>query len=70
MSVVVETLVFCDGCEDNCNGDDRSYSAGEIRRHRKLNGWIQVGAKDYCPDCAAERARKKMEAHLITRKHS
>lgn len=54
MSVVIETLVFCDGCDENCGGDDRGYNAKRIRERRKLGGWIQRGSKDYCPRCAGK----------------
>jgi hypothetical protein len=54
MSVVVETLVFCDSCGDNCGGDDRSFNARHIRANRKKGGWVQRGAKDYCPNCAVK----------------
>lgn len=57
MSVVKETLVFCDGCSDQLCGDDRSCSAKVIRKNRALVGWIQVGSLDYCPRCAEERRR-------------
>ena len=52
MSVVIETLVICDACYENCGGDDRSYRAKLIRKLRKRYGWIQRGSKDYCPECA------------------
>lgn len=52
MSVVIETLVFCDGCSENHSGDDRSSSAKQIRASRKREGWIQRGSKDYCESCA------------------
>lgn len=51
MSVAIETVVYCDGCGENCCGDDRNYTAKEIRKSRKIDGWKQVGSKDYCPEC-------------------
>ncbi len=59
MSVVIETLVFCDDCGDNATGDDRSFSAAHIRENRKQAGWIRVGSKDYCGNCAPNHRRKK-----------
>lgn len=53
MSVVIETLVFCDGCGANCNGDDWDKPAYIIREKRqKYGGWIMRNRKDYCSDCA------------------
>ncbi len=59
MSVRIETLVFCDGCDDNSSADDHSLTAKEIRKNRKLEGWIQVGSKDFCAECAVKRKEKK-----------
>lgn len=59
MSIIIETLVFCDGCNDNCAGDDRSSNARQIRRDRKLYGWIQIGSKDYCGLCAPKHQKRK-----------
>lgn len=53
MSVTIETLVFCDGCGENCSGDDRSKTAAAIRKSRKESGWMQVGKLDYCERCTA-----------------
>ena len=52
MSVVIETLVICDGCGEACNGDDRNENAAKIRAARKKVGWRQKGSKDYCADCS------------------
>ena len=52
MSVVIETLVFCDRCGENSCGDDREQTAKAIRKSRKSAGWIQRGSKDYCGECA------------------
>jgi hypothetical protein len=52
MSVVIETLVICDGCGENCSGDDGGKNARDIRATRKLYGWIQRGSLDYCEICA------------------
>lgn len=57
MSVVIETVVFCDECGDQCYGDDRCYTAASIRRSRKLAGWIQRGSRDYCGVCVAKLSR-------------
>ena len=54
MSVIIETLVQCDGCGENCAGDDRSWTAREIRRARSKWGWKQVGKRDYCEVCVAK----------------
>jgi hypothetical protein len=53
MSYAIETLVFCDDCQDNCGGDDRGQNLKTIRSRRGKWGWIQRGQKDYCPKCAA-----------------
>lgn len=59
MSVVIETLVFCDTCGENLSGDDRSSTAAEIRKNRKKWGWVQIGSKDYCcPKCKETAAKK------------
>jgi hypothetical protein len=50
--VVKETLVICDGCGEQCGGDDRNESAAQIRKARKTVGWTQRGKKDYCADCS------------------
>lgn len=59
MSIQIETLVFCDGCGANCNGDDRTNSAKRIRATRSLSGWIQRGSKDYCPKCSPQHQAHK-----------
>lgn len=59
MSKVIETLVLCDDCGHQNNGDDRHLSATQIRANRKRSGWIQVGAKDYCDKCAPNHKRAK-----------
>ena len=52
MSVMIETLVFCDGCGENYGGDDRERTAYMIRKTRKEHqGWVQRGKKDYCDEC-------------------
>lgn len=51
MSVVIETLVCCDGCGHNNSGDDRHLPAYEIRKNRAKEGWRKIGQKDYCPKC-------------------
>lgn len=51
MTVIIETLVFCDGCGENCSGDDREQTAYHIRKSRKECGWVQRGKKDYCAEC-------------------
>lgn len=58
MSVIIETILFCDDCAEQCGGDDRSQNAKAIRAARKEDGWIQRGSKDYCPKCAPEYQRK------------
>jgi hypothetical protein len=58
MSVVIETLVFCDDCGQNNTADDRSLNARMIRAARKKWGWIQVGSKDYCGECAPKHKIK------------
>ena len=52
MSVVIETIVLCDECGHQNSGDDRNLDAKEIRRNRREIGWIQVGKRDYCQNCA------------------
>lgn len=59
MSVVIETLVFCDGCSENLSADDRSFSAAHIRENRKRAGWYQKGKLDYCPECWSKLQRRK-----------
>ena len=58
MTVVIETLIFCDGCNENYNGDDRYKTAKEIRKDRKNNmGWVQRGSKDYCEICKYKKQK-------------
>jgi hypothetical protein len=52
VSVSIETIVFCDDCGEQNSGDDRALNAKEIRKKRREWGWIQVGKRDYCGDCA------------------
>jgi hypothetical protein len=65
MSVVVETLIFCDGGDEGLpcpmdgpygSGDGRSRSAGSQRKGYRSDGWRYIGGKDYCPDCVKARA--------------
>ena len=60
MSIVVETLLFCDGRSQGCtcqmtapyaDGDSKSDSAKEQRNSAKAEGWSRRNGKDYCPDC-------------------
>jgi len=72
MSVVIETLVYCDSCGDNGDGDDRSLKAAQIRKDRKSLGWIQIGHKDYCEKCAHQaRLNNKLIilANSLIQKH-
>lgn len=62
MSVVIETLVVCDDCGDNCACDDRCDNAKQIRASRKRAGWIQIGSLDYCDRCAPNH-RKRTTNH-------
>lgn len=57
MSISIETIVCCDGCDENNGGDDRYMSAKDIRAERKLYGWTQIGKKDYCPSCSEKMKR-------------
>lgn len=58
--VVKETLVICDDCSDNgSGGDDRDLTATEIRKRRKVYGWIQRGSKDYCDNCAPKHSKQE-----------
>lgn len=50
--VVKETLVICDGCGEQNNGDDREATAAQIRKERKETGWTQNGKEDFCADCS------------------
>ena len=60
MSADKEMVVYCDDCYENCNADDRHLSATQIRRNRKArDGWIQIGSRDYCEQCAAKRTKGK-----------
>ena len=56
MSVVVETLIFCDG--SGCaldgpyaDGDQRHASAKAQRAGYGPDGWRLIAGKDYCPHC-------------------
>lgn len=56
MSVVIETLVICDGCGEQMGGDDRRKTAKRIRADRKqFDGWVQRESKDYCAECAKKK---------------
>jgi len=62
MSITYTIDIFCDGCSCWEHGDSGGYrlSVGQARdtaeRASRLNGWMRVGNKDYCPTC-----RKKLE---------
>lgn len=57
MSVVIETIVSCDGGTSQCEGNDwsadsRHLSAAEQRSMAQINrGWKRVRGKDYCQLC-------------------
>ena len=52
MTAIIERLIYCDGCGDNKNGDDRNYhTLKEMRKARKKEGWVHRGSKDDCPVC-------------------
>ena len=69
MSVVKETLIFCDGSKGGLlandfacpmdgpygDGDSRSRTAASQRDGYKLDGWRFINGKDYCPACVARR---------------
>ena len=60
MSVVIETLIYCDGCQENCRGDDRDWTARLIRASRKKHkGWEQIGSQDYCDRCKRTKKIRK-----------
>jgi len=58
MSIQIETILFCDVCSKNNSGDDRNKSAKEIRKTRKLDGWVNKGKNDYCKECWEELKKK------------
>jgi len=59
MSVVIETIVYCDGCGDNHSGDQRNYTAKYQRESNKAEGWVQRGSKDFCQKCKLVTPRQK-----------
>lgn len=59
MSAVIETIVLCDECGEQCSGDDRHSPAHVIRKLRSQFGWIQKGSKDYCQNCAPKHAKSR-----------
>ena len=57
MSFIKETWINCDsGCGVNFGVDDmcHGFTAKKLRKQAKENGWLTIGSKDYCPDCAKE----------------
>lgn len=58
MSVVIETFILCDHCNENFGVDFRSYTAEKHRRDAKSEGWKQIGSNDYCPECVAKIKNK------------
>lgn len=52
MSCTIDTIIACDECGYNANGDDRHCTASQIRATR--SGWVYRNGKDYCPECAAK----------------
>jgi len=61
VSAVIETIVLCDECGNQCSGDDRNLPARRIREQRKRIGWIQIGSRDYCQECAPKHKTKKKD---------
>lgn len=65
MSVIIETIITCDGDSDNCEGNDwsadsRHFNASEQRKMAKDQlGWHHTGGKDYCATCWAYRKQMK-----------
>lgn len=62
MSVIKETLVFCDG--EGCDAlfgssDCRNETAAQQRAGFAQEGWHRAGDKDYCPECWAKRKKAK-----------
>jgi hypothetical protein len=55
MSAVIETIVLCDECGEQCGGDDRYKPAWKIRLDRKSDGWTQMGKKDFCGNCSKKK---------------
>jgi hypothetical protein len=62
MSVIKETLIFCDGkdagfdCPEDgpvFDGDSRSETAKSQRAGFETTGWKHIKGKDYCPHCVA-----------------
>ncbi len=62
MSVIIETLIVCDGGHPQCSGNDwsadsRHRGAAEQRRFARAKlGWHCVSSKDFCPKCWKARA--------------
>ena len=58
MSIVIETILFCDGCGENGWGDERHFSAKYQRESNRQEGWVQRGSKDFCPNCKDKKEVK------------
>jgi len=57
MSVRRYSTIWCDA--DDCyfwKHLEHSYRRGG-RKEAQQDGWRRVNGKDYCPDCAAKRAK-------------
>lgn len=59
MSAVIETILLCDECGHQNSGDDRHLNARQIREVRSRAGWVNIGSKDYCPNCWEKRKHVK-----------
>jgi hypothetical protein len=67
VSIVIETLIFCDGAERGwpcpedgpyASGDARGERASAQRATARTDGWRTVGGVlDYCPECAKRLRR-------------
>lgn len=66
MSVTIETIITCDGCEGTFNdGDSRNESAAIQRSEFDVSGWIYRYGRDYCPVCAARLFKKKIKSGWV-----
>lgn len=63
MSYHKSVWIYCDGKDCPLSGeagtDLENGSAAEARGILKARGWINRGALDFCPECAAADAGRK-----------
>ncbi len=58
MSTIVEIFMQCDFCSTTYP-DDKHTSITLARASARKGGWVKMGGKDMCPDCAKHNPTKR-----------